>query len=164
MSTIGIGLSALAGLSGLAMAAHAASESPLQGTWTLVAADRILPSGEQVRDYGGNPKGRLMIDAEGRYSLQIFKSERPRFEAADKARGSESEFKAAVMGSSTHYGTVAVDAHEGILTFAIESASSPNWEGTVQKRKYTLKNGVLSYQVPPRPDGGTPLSVWRKQD
>jgi len=164
MSAIGIGLSALAGLSGLAMAAQATSESPLQGTWTLVAADRILSNGEQVRDYGDNPKGRLMVDSEGRYSLQIFKSERPRFAAADKAAGSASEFKAAVMGSSTHYGTVAVDAHEGILTFAIESASFPNWEGTVQKRKYTLKDGVLSYQVPPRPDGGIPVSVWRKQD
>lgn len=130
----------------------------------MVATDRILSNGEQMRDYGENPKGRLMVDAEGHYSLPIFKSERPRFEAADKAAGSESEFKSAVMGSSTHYGTVAVDAHEGILTFTIESAFFPNWEGAVQKRKYILKNGILSYQVPPRPDGGIPVSVWRKQD
>ena len=164
MSTLGIGLSALASLGGLAMVAAATIASPLQGTWTLVAADQILPNGEQVRDYGENPKGRLIVDAEGRYSLQIFKSERPRFAAVDKAGGSASEYKAAAMGSSTHYGTVAVDAHEGTLTFAIESASFPNWEGTVQKRKYTLKNGVLSYQVPPRPDGGIPISVWRKQE
>lgn len=68
------------------------------------------------------------------------------------------------MGASTHYGTVAVDAHEGILTFATESAAFPIGNGSVQKPKYALKNGVLSYQVPPRSDGGIPVSVWRKLD
>ena len=28
---------------------------PLQGTWTLVAADKILPDGTTVRDYGEKP-------------------------------------------------------------------------------------------------------------
>jgi hypothetical protein len=163
MNLIYIGLSVLLGFSGLAMVTPSTIESPLHGTWTLVAADKILASSEQVRDYGENPKGRLIVDPKGRYSLQIFKSERPRFLDADKANGSPDEFKAAVMGSSTHFGTVTCDDKEGTLTFAIESASFPNWEGTIQKRKYTLKDGVLTYQVPPRPDGSIPISVWRKQ-
>jgi hypothetical protein len=142
----------------------AADEPSLHGTWTLVAADQILPSGEQVRDYGKSPKGRLIIDPQGRYSLQIFKSERPRFAGPDKASGSADEFKAAVMGSSTHFGTVTRDAGAGTLSFAIESASFPNWEGTVQTRTYTLKDGVLSYRVPPRADGSIPVSVWRRQE
>ncbi|HEY9429280.1 MAG TPA: lipocalin-like domain-containing protein, partial [Gemmatimonadaceae bacterium] len=53
--------------------------SPLAGTWTLVAADLLHPDGSRTRDYGAAPKGRLIVDAGGHYSLQIFKSERPRF-------------------------------------------------------------------------------------
>ncbi len=152
-------------LAGLAVrdSQGAMAASPLQGTWTLVAADKLLPGGERVRDYGAAPKGRLIVDAEGRYSLQIFKSERARF-GGDKSTGSAQEFASAVLGSSTHYGTVAVDARESILIFEIEGSSFPNWEGTKQKREFTLEDDELSYRVPPRPDGSIPLSVWRKID
>lgn len=163
MTLTRIFLAMLLGLSGTTFAAEPTTESPLQGTWTLVAANKILPAGEEASDYGANPKGRLVVDAKGRYSLQIFKSERPQFLAADKANGTADEFKAAVLGSSTHFGTLTVDSRDGVLTFAIEAASFPNWEGTVQKRRYTLKDGVLTYRVPPRPDGSIPISVWQRQ-
>jgi hypothetical protein len=157
-------LAVLAGLATRDMPASSPPESPLRGTWTLVAADRILPGGERTRDYGAAPKGLLIVDAQGRYSLQIFRAERLRFARDAKASGSADEYASAVMGSSTHYGTVAVDGKRGVLTFRIESASYPNWEGQVQRRDYTLENGVLSYRVPPRPDGSIPVSVWRRLD
>ncbi|TKR30576.1 lipocalin-like domain-containing protein [Luteimonas gilva] len=159
---IGMAFATLAAMSAQASPPQAQA-SPLRGTWTLVAADKILPGGEQVRDYGQTPKGRLIVDAQGRYSLQIFKSERLRF-AGDKNDGSADEFASAALGSSTHYGTVSVDAEQGILVFRIEGASYPNWEGVAQKRTYTLEGGVLSYRVPVRPDGSVPISVWRKID
>jgi len=137
-------------------------EFPLHGTWTLVAADKILPDGALARDYGEQPKGRLVVDAQGRYSLQIFKSERLRFATDSKADGSIDEFKSAVMGSSTHYGTVAIDGKVGQLVFSIEGSSFPNWEGTVQRRQYRLEDKELSYEVPPRADGSIPISVWRR--
>lgn len=137
---------------------------PLQGTWTLVAADKILPGGARARDYGAQPKGRLIVDTRGRYSLQILKSERLRFSRDSKADGSADEFKSAVLGSSTHYGTVAIDDKAGQLVFSIEGSSFPNWEGTVQRRQYQLEDGQLSYQVPPRADGSIPISVWRRLD
>lgn len=163
MTPTRIGLAMLLGLSCTSFAATPTKTSPLQGTWKLVAANKILPSGEEVNDYGASPKGRLIVDAKGRYSLQIFKSERPQFLAADKSTGTADEFKAAVLGSSTHFGTLTVDSHDGILTFAIESSSFPNWEGTVQKRKYMLKDDALTYRVPPRPDWSIPVSVWQRQ-
>ena len=159
---IGMAAALLAGLA--ARDVPPATESPLRGTWTLVAADKLLPDGTQARDYGQAPKGRLVVDAAGRYSLQIFKSERLRFAGADKAAGSAEEFASAVLGSSTHYGTINVDETGGLLTFAIEGASFPNWEGTVQRRHYTLEQGVLRYRVPARPDGSVPVSVWRRLD
>ncbi|MFT3763686.1 MAG: lipocalin-like domain-containing protein [Pseudoxanthomonas sp.] len=160
---IGMTLAMLAGL-GARDAPDPARTSPLQGTWTLVAADKLLPGGEQVRDYGDAPKGRLIVDAQGRYSLQIFKAERLRFAAADKAAGRADEFASAVLGSSTHYGTIGVDPARGVLSFGIEASSFPNWEGSTQQRQYRLEGDVLSYRVPARPDGSVPVSVWRRLD
>ena len=137
---------------------------PLQGTWMLVAADKLLPGGARARDYGERPQGRLIVDGRGRYSLQIFKSERLRFAADSKADGSADEFKSAAMGSSTHYGTVAIDEKAGQLVFSIEGSSFPNWDGTVQRRQYKLEGRELSYRVPPRADGSIPISVWRRLD
>jgi hypothetical protein len=159
----GMVFAALAGLA-TSDAPPATQESPLRGTWTLEAADKLLPDGTQVRDYGQTPKGRLIVDAQGRYSLQIFKAERLRFDSADKASGSADEFASAVLGSSTHYGTVVVEATQGTLAFTIEASSFPNWEGTVQKRQFTREGRLLRYRVPPRPDGSIPISVWRKLD
>jgi hypothetical protein len=136
--------------------------SPLAGTWTLVAADVVHSDGTRARDYGAAPKGLLLIDGEGHYSLQIFKAERPRFAAGDKLAGTEAEYKAAALGSSTHFGTVSIDAAAGTITFKIDSASFPNWEGAAQVRRYELKDDELSYRVPPRPNGDTPISVWRR--
>jgi hypothetical protein len=146
-------------LAGAAPVAHAALPD-LAGTWTLVAADVQRPDGRIERDYGAAPRGRLVIDAQGRYALQIFKAERPRFASADKAAGTGEEMRAAVLGSSTHYGTIALE--DGQLVFHIEAASFPNWEGTAQRRSFELHGDELRYRVPARPDGGIPISVWRR--
>jgi hypothetical protein len=139
-----------------------APDFPLAGTWTLVAADLIRPDGVRVRDYGDAPPGLMMIDAQGRYTVQIYRSDRPRFASGDKKTGTPAEFEAAVMGSSTHFGTVAIDKEARTLTFSIATAAFSNWEGTQQKRSYELNGDELSYRVPARPDGYIPLSVWRR--
>jgi hypothetical protein len=145
-----------------ARADTASSTFALAGTYSLVAADVIKTDGARVRDYGDAPKGRLIIDAQGRYSLQIYKSERPRFASDNKLAGTPAEFEAAMLGSSVHFGTLQIDPAAGDLIFSIEGASFPNWEGTRQKRHYQFNGDELSYRVPPRPDGGTPVSVWRR--
>lgn len=121
----------------------------------------IHPDGSRARDYGPSPKGLLMIDRQGRYSLQIFRSDRPRFAGA-KADGTAAEYSAAVMGSSTHYGTIRIDARQHQLVFHIDGASFSNWEGQQQTRGFELHGDLLSYRVPPRPNGDVPISVWRR--
>ncbi|WP_029914032.1 lipocalin-like domain-containing protein [Caulobacter sp. UNC358MFTsu5.1] len=158
---LGAGLALAVALTGTAATA---AEPALTGTWTLAAADRLKPDGTRARDYGQHPKGRLIIDAQGRYSLQIFDGDRPRIASGDKATATPVELTGAVMGSSTHYGTVAVDKAANVLVFRIEGASFANWEGTEQRRKYALTTDTLSYQVPtPRPDGSIPISEWRRE-
>ena len=115
---------------------------PLQGTWTLVAADKVLPDGMTTRDYGENPKGRLVVDENGRYSLQIFKSERLRFASDSKSDGSVDELRSAVMGSSTHYGTIAIDVVERTPVAVVP-----------QGRRYVLvdRHGVAFHTVSAKP-------------
>jgi hypothetical protein len=134
----------------------------LAGTWTLVAADVLHPDGSRSHDYGDAPKGLLMIDRMGHYSLQIFRADRPRFANPDKTKASAQEYRAAVLSSSTHFGTIAVEPRRHRLVFHIEAASFPNWNGQRQSRAFELHGDMLSYRVPPRPNGDIPVSVWRR--
>jgi hypothetical protein len=135
-------------MSVLLPASIARAEVSLAGTWTLVAADVLHADGTRGPDYGAAPKGLLLIDAQGHYSLQIFKAERPRFASGDKQTATPGEYQAAVLGSSTHFGTIVVEPAPRTLTFRIENASFPNWEGTEQKRTFELSGDELSYRVP----------------
>lgn len=136
----------------------------LEGTWTMTSAYEILADGTRTTTYGEHPNGLLIIDRRGRYSLQIFRPDRPRFAAAVKARGTTEEFREAVIGSSTHFGRVEVDAVHGKLIFRIEAASFPNWEGAEQVRDYVFKDGTLSYAVPASAAGNGTVahSIWQR--
>lgn len=136
----------------------------LAGTWTLDSAYEILADGRRVTNYGAHPKGLLIVDAAGRYSLQIFRPDRVRFAAGDKTRGTTEEYRDAALGSSTHFGRVRLDAAKHQITFAIEAASFSNWEGREQVRDYDYRDGVLRYAVPASASGNgtTAYSIWRR--
>ena len=155
-------LPALAWLVLLGAAPVSAAETPLAGTWTLVAADVIEPDGTRLHDYGEAPKGLLIIDMQGHYGLQIYDSSRPKYASGDRAKGTPDEYKANVLGISAHFGTIEVDPSAHTMVLTAQAASFPNWEGRPQKRIYELKGDELSYRVEPRPDGSVPLSVWRR--
>ncbi|MBK7905165.1 MAG: lipocalin-like domain-containing protein [Gemmatimonadetes bacterium] len=149
---------------GLPPADTPAGGHPLAGTWELVAADDVLPDGTRVPAYGAAPKGLLIVDAQGRYSLQLFRTDRARFAAGDKRKGTPAEFEAAVLGMSSHVGWITVDAAAEVLTFHISLAAFPNWEGTEQRRRYELVNGVLTYRLPAQAGSSSniPLTSWRR--
>jgi hypothetical protein len=151
---------AFSGVSSALIAQSAAA--PLPGTWTLAAADDLKPDGTRVPAYGTDPQGLLILGADGRYSLQIYRSDRAKFALGDKRRGTPQEYEVAVLAMSTHYGRYAVDAAAGTITFKIERAAFPNWDGTEQKRPFTLTGDELSYRVTATPDGTVPITVWRR--
>ena len=143
---------------------RAAADNPLVGTWTLVLVDNVRPDGSRVHLYGPSPSGLLMFDAGGRYSLQIVSAGRPAFAANDKSRGTADEYQAAVQGSNAHFGTYAIDQAMGTITFHIEHASFPNWEGTEQKRAFSLVGDHLKYTVPAPTTGGGAIGAveWQR--
>lgn len=144
--------------------ARAAQPPSLVGTWAVVLVDNILPDGSRVPLYGPHPEGLLMFDEGGHYALQLLRAERVRFAANDKSQGTPAELKAAVEGSNAHFGRYAVDPDGHTITFRIEHASFPNWDGTVQVRRFTLTGDRLTYTVPrPTTDrSATGEVVWQR--
>ena len=132
------------------------------GTWALTAAERLLPDGTRVADYGPSPHGLVIFTADGYYSVQIYRAERPRFSSGDKLKGTPEEYKEASLGMSVHFGRYTVDPAKGTITFHIDRASFPNWDDTTQVRAYDLKGDELSWKVPPRPDGSIPVTRLRR--
>jgi hypothetical protein len=120
----------------------------LIGTWKVVLVDNLLPDGSRTQLYGPNPQGILTFDASGNYALQIMRAERPKFAANDKSKGTPEEYQAAVQGINAHFGTYTVSEDGHSITFHIQHASFPNWEGTDQKRPFTLIGDDLTYTVP----------------
>lgn len=136
----------------------------LMGTWEMDSAYEIHADGSRTTNYGEHPAGLMMVDCTGRYSIQIFRPDRPRFASGDKTKGEAGEYRSAVLGSSTHFGRVTIDPAKHQLLFDVETASFPNWEGKRQVRDYTYSGGVLSYAVPASASGNGTIaySVWRK--
>jgi hypothetical protein len=146
----------------LSAATAGAGTPPLVGTWTIVAADVIQPVGTRARDYGAEPRGLVFFAADGRYAFQLYRSDRTRFASGDRAKGTPDEYRDASLGMSTHFGTYAVDVAAGTITFAIHGASFPNWEGAKRVSPFTLEGDVLTWRVPPRPDGSIPITSLKR--
>ena len=140
----------------------AVTGSSLVGTWTLTAADNLLPDGSRVHAYGANPQGILVFGADGRYTLEIFRTDRIKFASGDKLRGTAEEYKDASLGMSCHFGRYIVDPAKGTITFQIEQASFANWDGATQTRPFTLAGDDLEWHVPATPDGKVPISAWHR--
>jgi hypothetical protein len=140
----------------------AAQSDSIVGTWILVAADKQLPDGTRVADYGPNPHGIVIFTADGHYSVQIYRDERLKFASGDKLNGTPEEYKAASLGMSVHFGRYSVDPAKGTIAFHIERSSVPNADGTTQIRPYELKDYTLSWKVPARKDGSIPITVLRR--
>jgi hypothetical protein len=140
----------------------AAQTSSIAGTWVLTAADKLLPGGSSVSDYGDHPHGLVIFTADGYYSIQIYRAERSKFSSGDKLKGTPDEYKDASLGMSIHFGRYTVDPDKHIISFRVDRASFPNWDDTTRVTLYELKGDELSWKVQVRPDGSIPITVLRR--
>jgi hypothetical protein len=141
----------------------ASAQTPsITGTWTLTAADKILPNGTRVPDYGVSPHGLVLFTPDGHYSIQIYRADRTPFVSGDRLKGTPDEYKDATLGMSTHFGRYTLDPTKGTITFHIDRASFPNLDDTTQVRSFEIKGDELSWKVPARPDGSIPVTVLHR--
>ncbi len=143
------------------LSAYAQTPS-IVGTWALTGADKILPDGTRVSDFGANPHGLVIFTADGHYAVEIYRADRLKFSLSDKLKGTPEEYKDASLGMSVHFGRYTVDSVKGTISFHIDRASFPNWDDTTQVRTYEMGGDELTWRVPVRPDGSIPLTVLRR--
>ena len=154
-------LSLLAALLAVSVSA-AAQESSIVGTWVLTGAEKLLPDGQRVPDYGLNPHGLAIFTADGYYSVQIYRAERLKFSSGDKFKGTLEEYRDASLSTSVHFGRYSVDPVKHTITFKIDRSSIPNLDDTTAVRPYELKGDELSWRVGPRQDGSVPMTTLRR--
>ena len=141
--------------------ANGTSPSFLAGTWNLKQAYEIKPDGSYAYPFGQAPQGILIVDAHGRYVVEIFGESRAKFPAS---AGSLDDYKQAMTTMSVHTGQVEVDTAGGLLVFHVGHNGYAERDGTTQKRPYQLNGDVLSYRIPPAAEGKTniPVTVWER--
>ena len=140
--------------------AAAQDAKALVGTWTMVSNTITMPSGEKVQPFGSPLRGIMVLDANGRYVNTVMRPSLPRIAANSRDKGTPEENQAIVGGSISHFGRYKIDGEA--LVFTIESSTYPNWDGTTQKRPYTLNGDELKYSVPSASLGGTAEVVFRR--
>jgi len=156
-------LLAVALIVSLTASAQNTQQTPdIVGTWVLAAADKLLPDGTRVQDYGPNPHGLVIFTADGYYSLQIYRSERLKFASGDKFDGTLEEYKEASLSMSTSFGHYSVDPAKHTITFQRDRSSVPNLDDKTGVDPYELKGEELSWKVAARKDGSIPITVLRR--
>ncbi|MFI5022060.1 MAG: lipocalin-like domain-containing protein [Alphaproteobacteria bacterium] len=132
------------------------------GTWTVVSSINTRPDGSTFQPFGLNPNGRMILAANGRFSIQIHRPDLPKYAGNNRMEGSAEENKATVQGVISYFGTYTVSAADHTLNFHIESSSYPNWNGTDQKRLVTVKGDEMKYTNPTASTGAKAELVWKR--
>src|SRR6516165_12417626 len=117
--TVMLGMSLISG-STLGQSTRSNKER-LVGSWVLVS----LTSGEgtsQTLPYGPNPKGTMMVDANGRFSITAVRSDLPKFSSNNRMGGTPEENQAIVKGSIAYFGTYSIDEATHVLTVNVEGS------------------------------------------
>ncbi|MBO9582726.1 MAG: lipocalin-like domain-containing protein [Flavobacterium sp.] len=149
----------------IANSMSAQKKTELLGSWTLVSVENINSDGTKNLPYDVNPKGFLFFDEQGNYAIQIYKNDRAKIVSGDKNKCTPEENAAIVQGSNAHFGMYEINEANKTIIFNIKTATFPNWEETIQKRSYTLKNNELKYTVTNTTQGGKSVTaevVWKK--
>jgi hypothetical protein len=149
-------------LLGDAIAQQKSLKDQLIGTWTFVSSTGRLADGSPT--WGTSPTGSLIFTENGRFSVQIMRSDRAKFGSNNRMKGTPEEIKATVEGTISYFGTYIVDEAGKTVTYKIEGASFPNWNGTDQTRPIvSLTSDELKYSNPaPSIGGPTTELMWKR--
>jgi len=133
------------------------------GTWTLVELFYTTHDGTRVNSFGSDPRGRLRLEADGSFTLQIMRSGLPKFKSNNREQGTDEENRAVVQGTVSYYGTYSVDEKDKIFAVHIEACSYPNFDGADQQRPFTLKGDILTFTNKNSSVAGSSVQqTWRR--
>jgi hypothetical protein len=116
----------------------------LVGTWTLVSSDQVRPDGSKLKQFGANPNGINVFDANGRFFLMvgsrflvIASADNTKIVSYDPSKTNSEEIDSLIVESIAYYGTYTVNEEERVAIVHLEASTFPNQIGTDQKRTIT---------------------------
>jgi len=134
------------------------------GIWDLISVENLASDNSVSYPYGEKPAGRMMIDSDDNYMVEIYTAKRTKIATGSKNTASPEENVMMVKGSNAHYGTFAVDVSAGTLLFKPEKAFFPNWEGLDLKSTFTIENEILkSFSCNTTFGGSKAIVTWKKR-
>ncbi len=131
------------------------TSSPLIGAWNLISFEIQNSNGDVIYPFGENAQGTIIYTDTGRFSVQVFRPNRPHFASGDQMRGTLEEIKTNYEGFSSYYGSYESDSENGFVIHHVEGSLFPNWEEQPQKRFYDLSGNRLKLSSPPLLWGGS---------
>lgn len=160
-----IWIGATAAILGFALSSHVANAQDgkkLVGTWALVSNVATDASGKKEEVYGAKPMGQAIFTSNGRYAITITKPDLPKFASNNRLKGTADENKAIVGGVIAHFGSYTVDEKGKSFTLNVVSSSFPNWNGTAQKRPFSVSGDELKWNTPVASGGGSNDLTWKR--
>ena len=124
--------------------------SRLVGTWKLVSIDERDANGQRIEplDFGPEPIGMIVYDATGHVSVNAMRRGRSKFASDDVHLAPAELAKAAMVGYGAYFGTYTVDEKAGLVVHHVEGSLIPNWEGSEQRRRFTISGDKLTLEPP----------------
>ena len=106
------------------------------GTWRLISAEYVGPSGATRYQYGRGAIGLLMYDARGHMSAQIMNPEREVWSTGERLKETDAEAKASIDSYISYFGDYVVDNKKMVVIHKVKGSIIPNWTGTDQVRGF----------------------------
>lgn len=122
---------------------QAVTQKDFIGLWDLVSIESVAKDGTITYPYGEKPSGRMMIDKEGNYMVEIYTITRAQLASGSKNTATPEENAMLVKGSNAHYGKFVADTKAKTLSYKPEKAFFPNWENQDLQSTFSLENGTL---------------------
>jgi Lipocalin-like domain len=163
MATTGLLCLAVGLSAGDAFAQQKSLKEQLVGTWTLVSSDQVRPDGTKLRQFGSDPKGINVFDANGRFFVMIASADN--LQIASIGSKTNSDEDGLIVESIAYYGTYTVNEDVTVISLHLDASTFPNQVGTDQKRTITsLTANELKYSSPAAISGVQVHQVWKRVD
>ena len=134
----------------------------LVGTWTLVSSDQVRQDGSKLKQFGANPKGINVFDANGRFFVMVARADNIQIASNGRSQ-TNSEEDDLIVESIAYYGTYTVNEEVTVISLHLDASTFPNQVGTDQKRTITsLTADELKYSSPGSISGVQIHQVWKR--
>ena len=126
----------------------------------------MLPDGSQLKQFGANPKGINVFDANGRFLLMVASADNAKIASKDPSSKTNSQEEGGLtVESIAYYGTYTVDEAEKVVFLHLEASTFPNQIGTDRKLTITsLTADELKYSNPAAISGVQVRQVWKRAE